>query len=115
MRSRVDDAEIRGSVVRQANRFGVSTQAIAGNYAIPAGAPHIQEVNPGASTNRNVTLPASPKKGDWFLILNTGSGTSVLTIQDSAAAALTPARTIAINVAVLVWWNGTAWKAGSYA
>lgn len=115
MRSRVDDAEIRGSVMRQANRMGISTQAITGNYAIPAGAPHIQELSSGASTNRNVTLPAAPKKGDWFIILNTGSGTSVLTIQDSAAGALTPARTIGINVSVLVWWNGTTWKAGSYA
>jgi hypothetical protein len=115
MRSRVDDAEIRGSTMRQANKMGISSQSISGNYAIPPGAPHVQEINSGASTNRNVTLPANPKKGDWFILLNTGSGTSVLTIQDSAAGALVPARTLAINVAVLVWWNGTAWKAGSYS
>jgi len=115
MRSRIDDAEMRGNILRHGNRYGVATQGISANFAVPTGAPHVLILNPGASTNRNVTLPASPKKGDWFTIGNGGSGTSVLTLQDSAAAALTPATTIAINKLATVVWDGTKWWPASYA
>ena len=108
-RSRLDDAEVRGSIFRHANRFGVATSAIAANFAVPVGAPHIQVINSGASVNRNVTLPASPKKGDFFIIINGGSGTSVLTVQDSAAGALSPACTPAVSEIAFVFWDGTKW------
>lgn len=108
MRSRVDDAEMRGNILRHANRFGVSSIAIAATYAIPSGAPHIQVIDP-TSTNRTVTLPATPKKGDFFIIINKGTGTAVLTVQDSAGTALSPACTPTISEIAWVFWDGSKW------
>lgn len=108
MRSRIDDAEVRGAILRHANRFGVTQFAFATTIAIPAGAPHVQVLNRGTSSG-NVTLPASPKKGDFFYIINAGTGTSVLTIQDSAGTALSPACTPAISEIAFVVYDGTKW------
>lgn len=107
MRSRIDDAEIRGAILRHANRFGVSLQTLTGTYSIPSGAPHVQMLVTGGSA-RTVKLPASPKKGDWFLIVNLAAAADVITVQDSAAAALTPACTPTQNEAALVIYSGDA-------
>lgn len=109
MRSRVDDAEMRGNILRHGNRWGVSVIAIGANYVIPPGAPHFQVINSGASTNRAVNLPANPRKGDFFFIVNGGSGTSVLTIQDSAGAALSPPSTPTVSEIAMVFFDGTKW------
>lgn len=108
MRSRLDDAEMRGNILRQANRWGVASQAIAATYPIPSGALHVQVLNCG-TTGRSVTLPASPKRGDFFFIVNAGTGTSVLTVQDSAGTGLTPTCTPTISEIAFVVWDGTKW------
>lgn len=111
MRSRIDDAELRGNILRHANRFGVSNQTLTGTYAIPAGSPHVQALDPGGGA-RNVTLPASPKVGDWFLIINTADAAEIITVQNSAGVGLTPAITpTQSESALVVYINATlGWR-----
>ncbi len=111
MRSRIDDADMRGNILRHANRFGVSFQTLAGTYAVPSGSPHVQALDPGGAA-RNVTLPASPKIGDWFLIMNMADAAEIITVQTSAGVGLTPACTPTQNeTAFVVYINATlGWR-----
>lgn len=110
MRSNIDGAILQDNLLLGENRFGVATQTLTGTYAIPPGSEHIQVLDANGVA-RNVTLPASPQKGDWFLVYNPAAGLFALTLQDSAGAALSPAVTVAQAKAVMVFWTGTAWKA----
>jgi len=109
MRSRVDDAEMRGCMIRHANRFGISTQTLGGTYAVPPGSPHILMLDTGGVA-RNVTMPANPRKGEFYYVFNTSAGAFALTLQDSAGGAMVPAASVAQNGMMMVVWSGTAWK-----
>jgi hypothetical protein len=104
---------MRGNIFRHANRFGILNQTLAGTFAIPPGAPHILMLDTGGVA-RNVTLPASPRKGDFFYFFNTSAGAFALTLQDSTGAALSPAATVAQNGFMMVVWDGKtptgAWR-----
>jgi hypothetical protein len=93
--------------------MGVEIVTITANFAIAPNSPHVIVITPDAA--RNITLPATPQRGDYFYILNTAGGAFTLTIQDSAAGALSPAVTIAQGKSCLVVATGTpavpAWKA----
>ena len=112
MRSRVDDAELRGCIERQANRVGMLVQTLGGTFAVPPGAPHMLVLDANGAA-RNVTLPANPRKGDYFYIFNPAAGAFALTIQDSSGAALSPAVTVAQGKAIwVVYIDATkGWKA----
>lgn len=111
MRSRIEGTEVINNVIRNQNRFGVSVQTLAATYAIPSGAPHVQALDPGGAA-RNVTLPASPRAGDWFLIINAADAAEVITVQTSAAAALVPPITpTQSESALVVYINATlGWR-----
>lgn len=109
MRSRVDDAEMRGNILRHANRYGVLTQTLGATFAVPPGAPHVLVLDANGVA-RNVTLPANPRKGDFFYISNSAAGAFALTIQDSAAGALVPAASVAQGATMFVVWSGTSWR-----
>ena len=109
MRSRLDDAEMRGNILRHANRYGVLNQTLGATFAVPPGAPHCLVLDANGVA-RNVTLPANPRKGDFFYISNPAAGAFALTIQDSAAAALVPALSVAQGGTAFVFWSGTSWR-----
>jgi hypothetical protein len=109
----LEGADVNDCLLRNGNRYGVMTQSITANFAIGPNAPHVIVLSPDAA--RNVTLPANPQKGDYFFILNTSAGAFALTIQDSAAGALSPAVSVAQGKSVMIVCTGTptvpAWKA----
>ena len=89
------------------NRWGVVNQTLTATFAVPVDAPHVLALDPGGAS-RNVTLPASPQIGDWFVIINTADAAEVITVQDSAGAGLTPAITPTQNEIAYVYFVGGA-------
>jgi hypothetical protein len=116
-RMNLEGADVNDCLLRNGNRYGVMNQSITANFAIGPNAPHVIVLTPDAA--RNVTLPANPQKGDYFFILNTSAGAFALTIQDSAAGALSPAVSIAQGKSAMIVATGTpavpAWKSLSGA
>lgn len=112
-RMNLEGADINDCLQRNGNRLGVMVQTITANFAIGPNAPHVIVLAPDAA--RNVTLPALPQRGDFFYIMNTSAGAFALTIQDSAAGALSPAVSIAQSKSAMIVCTGTptvpAWKA----
>lgn len=109
-RVNIEGAEVYDSLLRTGNRLGVNIQTLGGAISLGKDAPHIQVLDANGAA-RNVNLPPSPQKGDFYLVLNPAAGAFALTLQDSAGVALSPAVTVAQAKAVLVFWTGTAWKA----
>lgn len=109
--SNIVGAEVADNLLLNKNRFGVGVRTLGGTYAIPSGAEHIQALDPGGAA-RNVTLPANPKTGDWFLIINTADAAEIITVQNSAGSGLTPACTPTQNEsALVVYINATlGWR-----
>lgn len=105
MRSNLDGATLQDNLILSENRYGVGNQTLTGTYAIPPGAEHIQALDPGGAS-RNVTLPASPQIGDWFLIINTADAAEIITVQTSAGGALTPPITPTQNESAFVVYTG---------
>jgi hypothetical protein len=61
---------------------------------------------------RNVNLPLeTANDGKLMLIINVAAGAFALTLQSNAGAALSPAVAVAQGKAVLVFCDGTAWRA----
>ena len=98
-------------LIKSGNRFGVLNLTLTGTYSVAADGPHILALDPGGA-GRTVKLWASPQVGDWVLIINTADAAEVITVQDSAAAALTPACTPTQNEsAFIVYINSTlGWR-----
>lgn len=93
------------------NRFGVLELTLAATFDVPSGSPQVLVLDPGGAA-RTVRMPASPQKGDWFLLINTADAAEVITVQDSAGVGLTPACTPAQSEsALLVYINATlGWR-----
>lgn len=111
MRSNIEGANLIQTLLNRGNRLGLLVQTLTGTTDIPADAPHVLALDPGGSA-RTVKLPANPKKGDWFLLINTADAAEVITVQDSAAAALTPACTpTQSESALIIYVNATlGWR-----
>jgi hypothetical protein len=111
MRINLEGARISDMISMSRNRLGVGVVTLTGTFAIGPGSPHVLALDAGGSA-RNVTLPANPRVGDWFYIINTTGSALVLTIQDSAGGALTPACTPTQNeMAFLIYLGATlGWK-----
>lgn len=109
MRSQLEGADVSNCLMMEGNRFGAVAYTLAATFAIPANSPSVLFLDPGGA-GRNVTLPASPKLGQWYRIYNTADAAEVLTIQDSAGGALTPAITPTQSEMAFVIWNGSAWR-----
>lgn len=111
MRLNLEGASIFNMLLGGANRFQVANVTLSGTYALAAGAGPVIIMDPGGSA-RNVTLPASPKLGDFFIIINSAGSALVLTIQDSAGAGLTPACTPTQNeIAIIIYCGATlGWR-----
>jgi hypothetical protein len=109
MRSNIDGSEIINAILKGGNRLGVAVHTLAAAHVLGADAPHVQFLDPGGSA-RNVDLPASPQKGDFFLIFNTADAAEVITVRDNAGAGLTPAITPTQSECALVVYNGSAWR-----
>lgn len=112
MRSNMEGMRVRDALLTGSNRFGVLELTLTGTTLIPADAPHILALDPGGAA-RTVKLPASPRKGDWFYLINTADAAEVITVQDSAGNALTPACTpTQSESALLIYINDTlGWRA----
>ncbi len=110
-RSNIEGAVIFDCVMLNGNRQGLLVQVLTATFAIPPDAPHtlILDANGVA---RNVTLPANPARGDWFEIFNVAAGAFALTIQNSAAAAVTPAVVIAQSKSAKLVYTGLAEPGG---
>ena len=107
-RMNVEGAELYDCIIKKGNRFGTAVLTLTGTTAIAADGPQVLFLDPGGSA-RNVTLWASPQRGDWVLIVNTADAAEVITVQTSAAGALTPAITPTQSESALVIYDGTAW------
>jgi hypothetical protein len=76
-----------------------------------AGEPTMQYLDTGGVA-RNVTLPLeSSNDGKVFIITNTSAGAFALTFLGSAGGALSPAVSAAQGKAVVLYCDGTAWRA----
>jgi len=109
MRSNLDAAVIADCLMLNGNRLGTSIQTLTGTTAIPPDAPHVLAWDPGGGA-REVNLPASPQSGDFYIIVNTADAAEVITLEDSASAALTPACTFTQNEVCFVVYTGAAWR-----
>ena len=77
--------------------------------------PTVQIIN-AAATGRNVNLPLEAvNDGKVLMIYNASTGAATLTLQSNAGAALVPAVTVAQNASVIMFCDGTAWRALSTA
>lgn len=106
-RSRTTGSRMEDNLLLSRNQLGVAVQTLTGNLSIPTGSPHVLFLDPGGAA-RNVLLPASPRKGDWFLIHNIADAAEVITVQTSAGGALTPTITPAQSEAALLVYSGDA-------
>lgn len=111
MRINLEDGTVTGQKWLRGNRYGVSFQTLTGTTSVPTNAPHVLAWDPGGA-GRTVKLPASPAIGDWFYIMNMADAAEVITVQDSAAVALTPATTpTQSETAFVIYINATlGWR-----
>lgn len=96
-------------LLRGGNRLGVNVQTLGATLQIGENGPHVHFLDPGGAA-RDVELPASPQKGDFYLIFNTADALEVITVKDSAGGALTPAITPTQSECAVVVYSGTAWR-----
>lgn len=76
------------------------------------GTPTVQLLSAAAA--QNVQLPLETvNDGKILVIVSTGAGT--LTLQSNAGGALNPPVTVATNAAVIMYCDGTVWRAISTA
>ena len=76
-----------------------------------AGEPTMQLLDANGAA-RNVNLPLeTANDGKMLLISNIAAGAFALTLQSNAGAALTPAVSVAQNKSVLMFCDGTVWRA----
>lgn len=104
-RSNIEGAALWDNLLMQGNRFGSLSQTLGGNLTLSGKSPHLLFLDPGGA-GRNVLLPASPKIGDFYIIVNTADAAEVLTIQTSAGGALTPPLTPTQNETAVVFYSG---------
>lgn len=109
MRSNIEGAILSDNTILNGNRIGMLVQTLGGTFAIPPDAPHVLALDPGGA-GREVNLPASPQKGDFFIVINTADAAEVITIEDSASVALVPPLTPTQNETAVVFYTGTAWR-----
>lgn len=111
MRNNIEGAVLADNLIKSGNRFGMVNLTLTGTTQLQADGPHIYALDPGGAA-RTVKLWASPQIGDWVLIINTADAAEIITVQDSAAAALTPACTPTQNEsAFIVYVNATlGWR-----
>lgn len=100
-------AEIQDSLLRAGNRFGVDTRTLTGTTQLERG-PNILFLDPGGAA-RTVKLWASPKAGDWAVIVNTADAAEVITVQTAAAGAISAGITPTQAEVAVVFYNGTVW------
>ena len=114
MRSNIEAARISDCIFNAGNRMGAAVLGVTTSYTIPSGSPPLLILTPTNATN--VLLPASPRLGDTYTIIN-GAGTAlVLTLQTSAGAALVPPITPTQNeTATVVYCGATLGWRGSVA
>ena len=105
MRSLLEGTSILNTTLLSGNRLGVMALTLAATFAVPVDAPHVLVLGTGGA-GRNVTLPANPQIGDWFLIINAATAAEVITVQTSAGGALTPPITPTQNEIALVVYTG---------
>ena len=105
-RMNIEGAELYDCVFKSGNRWGISTLPDAA--AVLSGtAPQVLEMAPTAA--RTLRLPANPRKGQTYTIVNTAAGAFAITVQDSAGAGLPVALVIAQNTSANVVWDGSKW------
>jgi hypothetical protein len=111
MRSNIEGVLLSDSTFLSGNRMGVLEQTLTGTLQLTADLPHVLALDPGGA-NRTVKMPASPQKGDWYWLINTADAAEIITVQDSAAAALVPPCTPTQNESsLLVYINATlGWR-----
>jgi hypothetical protein len=111
MRSNIEGCIFSDSTILSGNRMGVLEQTLTGTLQLTADLPHVLALDPGGSA-RTVKMPATPQKGDWYWLINTADAAEIITVQDSAGVALTPACTPTQNEsAFLVYINATlGWR-----
>jgi hypothetical protein len=109
MRSEIDGTKIMNTILLNGNRLGANSQTLGAGLALAADAPHLQFLDPGGSA-RNVDLPASPQRGDFFIIVNMADAAEVITVRTSAGAGLTPALTPTQSETAVVFYDGTNWR-----
>lgn len=88
-------------------RSASNRETLSGNKTIAATDPQYQFLNPNGS-NRDVTLPSATQEM-FFVIKNIGSAGNTLIVKDSGGTAVTGG-TIANNVAMGFYYDGTAWQ-----
>lgn len=111
MRVDIDGARMQNAVLMNGNRLGMLELTLTGTTTIPDDAPHVLALDPGGGA-RTVKMPANPQKGDWYWLINTADAAEIITVQDNAGVALSPACTPTQNEsAFLVYINATlGWR-----
>jgi hypothetical protein len=108
-RMNIEGADLQDCNIKKGNRFGIAVLTLTATTALAADGPQVLFLDPGGAA-RNVTLWASPQRGDWVLIFNAADAAEVLTIQTSAGTGLTPAITPTQSEAAFLVYNGTTWQ-----
>lgn len=103
MRARLDGTRMYRTMFESKNRFALLEKTLTGTETLQDGIPHLLALDPGGA-GRTVKLPAGPVSGDFLIIINTADAAEVLTIQDSAGVALTPACTPTQNEIAFVFY-----------
>lgn len=109
MRANLEEITIEGCLLKNANRLGVDVRTLTGTTTLLADGAHVLVYDPGGA-GRTVKLWASPQEGDFVILHNSADAAEVITVQDSAAAALTPACTPTQSETAFIVYAGAAWR-----
>src|SRR5688572_9139517 len=110
MRLNLEDLVAANVLFLNRNRLGIVTQTLTGTTALSEKMGQILFLDPGGGA-REVNLPAvANSKGLWFILVNTADAAEVITVEDAASAALTPAITLTQNEIALFFCNGVSWR-----
>ena len=98
-------------MLRAGNRFGITQLTLGGTLTMSGPMNNVLAIDPGGAA-RKVLLHASPKRGDFYILINTADAAEVITVQNSAGVGLTPACTPTQNeVAIIVYVDATlGWR-----
>ena len=113
-RSNIADCDLENTVTRKGLRAAsmVITGNVSANYQITTD--HPPTIALGASAARTIRLPAAAANIDgltYTLMSNSSTTTGVLTLNTATGGALSPAVTIAQNLAVTVRYvHGLGWR-----
>lgn len=91
-------------------RLGIVTQTLTGTTALDADMGQILFLDPGGGAREVNLPPVADSKGLWFILVNTADAAEVITVEDSASAALTPAITLTQNEIAMLFCNGVSWR-----